>query len=182
MDIDKRNITCHPSLPSRCWTSPTPVMDITITTTTTAGETGPSAIPACCYPPPAACTGSGASSTNNQSRVLAFLRALAAFCWAASRGALGKMFLAYLQSTVNPTWRSLVASLGVGVGSTAPGGGIPVVVDVDDDDDDAQGRRPLADAHHTDAGASAAANSKKVSWSYLRGAYHVRRFRSLSGG
>ncbi|KAH9981958.1 hypothetical protein BJV74DRAFT_58686 [Russula compacta] len=61
--------------------------------------------------------------------------------------------------------------LGVGVGSTAAGG-IPVV-DVDDSlhaRARAQRGRPLADAHHAGAGVSAAAaNSRKVSWSYLRG-------------
>lgn len=102
--------------------------------------------------------GAGSAAAKEEgSRVLLLLclRGIATFCWAASRRTLERMLLAYLQSAVNPTWHSLIASI------TAGPRGAPSPEDLRDKEGGVVARQ---------AAGGACASPKKVFWSYLRGA------------
>src|ERR1700730_17568304 len=73
----------------------------------------PTPRPAACGPCPPSDTQGGTSASNGDGEpriLLICLRGIAAFIWAASRSALQRMLIAYLQSTVSPTWHSFVAT------------------------------------------------------------------------
>ena len=103
--------------------------------------------------------GGGAANTN-ESRFSLCLHAIVTFCWAASRGALQRMLITYLQSTVVHIWRSVIVSRG-GQGCAEPA------------TKEGAAQDPAA------WGMSAPTTpAKNVSWSYLRGAHTVCRPRS----
>jgi hypothetical protein len=78
------------------------------------------------------------------------------------------MLFAYIQSSVDPTvLRSLIAAL-VAVGSQGASALAPA-----DDARVLRGKKGDAVVHRAGAGAGACESPKKVSWSYLRGAYTV---------
>jgi len=146
-------------------------MGVTTTNTTVTGTTTTEATPIPAFytsSPPA--TGSSAASSveGTESRVFFLcLRAVVAFCWAASRRTLEKMLFAYLQSTVNPILRSLLAGFRRGAAATSHGAAparasAQAAAAVVTEDSETQGT-PLQQA----------ASSKKVSWSYMRGAYYL---------
>jgi hypothetical protein len=120
--------------------------------------------------PNPAYSGAGSPKGQESSRVLLLcLRGIAAFCWAASRRTLERMLLAYLQSTVNATLlRSLIANL---TAIVRGGGGVPTCTSKAEE---LEARRALDDKEGagavTGGGESACVNSKKVSWTYMRGA------------
>jgi hypothetical protein len=134
--------------------------------TTTTGATKTTPIPACSYyiptPTPTPIEYSaGAGSAKEESRLLLIcLRGIAAFCWAASRRTLERMLLAYLQSAVNPTWHSLIASL---TAAASPRG-----VTSADEAQALRDKEGAVVARHAAGGACA--SPKRVFWSYLRGA------------
>jgi hypothetical protein len=146
----------------------------TATPTSSAGATkGATPIPTCYIAPPIERdSGAGSANAKGSRAVLLFcLRGIAAFCWAASRRTLEKMLFAYIQSSVDPTvLRSLIAGL-VAVGAQGASALAPA-----DDARVLRGKEGGAGvvAHRAGAGAAGACESpKKVSWSYLRGAYSV---------
>jgi hypothetical protein len=136
--------------------------------------------PCPCPCPPTAIDGTDTdtdTSTRGSSRVvlLLCLRALAAFVWAASRSTLQRMLLAYLQSAVvAPTWRSFLASAAPRFRVAAAALRAVPAVPVHDDGDGGPLHAHRVRGTGTGAVAHRVANSnaKRVSWSYLRGAYH----------
>ena len=117
---------------------------------------------------------SGASSPKGQESshvLLLCLRGIVAFFWAASRRTLERMFLAYLQSTVNPTLRSLIAHLTAAAHGAGGGGGVPTCASAAAEET-ATEARVLNDKEGavTYQAGGACMNSKKVSWTYMRGA------------
>ena len=145
----------------------TPAMNTAAAAATiTPGATKTTPNPAC-YTHPVGYSGAGSAKGQEPSHVLHFcLRGIAAFCWAALRRTLERMLFDYLRLTANLAWCSLIASL------TAAGsrGGEPTSVS-----EAAAAAGPLvlcdkegAIAHQADGPCS---NSKKMSWSYLRGVY-----------
>jgi hypothetical protein len=102
-------------------------------------------------------------NASGSSRLLLYLRVVATFCWAGSRGTLQRLFFSYLQSIVIRIWTSLV----VVPRRAPPGQAKPVVAN----------RRTRQRPQHSPVGTRAAALSapttspKKVAWSYLRGTY-----------
>jgi len=117
-------------------------------------------------------SGTGSPKGQESLRVLLLcLRGIVAFFWAASRRTLERMFLAYLQSTVNPTLRFLFANLT----TTARGGGggvVPTCASATEGAaaDEARALNDKEGAVTYQAG-GACVNSKKVSWTYMRGAF-----------
>lgn len=112
--------------------------------------------------------GTGTPKGQESSHVLLLcLRGIAAFSWAASRRTLERMLLAYLQSAVNPTLRSLIASLT----AIARGGGVPTGASATEVA--AEEARDLNDKEVSviyQAG-DACVNTKKVPWNYMRGTF-----------
>ena len=145
-------------------------MYATATPTSSAGATKAATPVPTCYIAPPIEPDSGAGSANAKGRtvILFCLRGIAAFCWAASRRTLERMLFAYIQSSIDPTiLRSLIAGL-VAVGSQ----GAPALAPADDVRV-LRGKEGGAVAHRAGAGAGACESPKKMSWSYLRGAYSV---------
>ena len=167
----------HVALPPRHTTRrhitsiPTPAMYNTAASTTTARTTQAAPAPTTCgyYPP--GTTGANCSSraqdgttstATGESRelLLLCLRGIAAFVWAASRSALQRMLLAYLQSVlVSPTWRSLLAAVPRGVLPAVSRG---VALRTWDTNTDTVAHRAPVNSN---------SNGKRASWSYLRGTY-----------
>jgi len=148
-------------------------MNTAVTTTATPGSTNATPIPTCYTYPVDRRSGAGSEKGGESLRVLLLcLHGIAAFCWAASRRALERTLLAYLQSTVNPAWRSFIASL---TGATASQGVSTCPTPTHE-----------AQALHDDTGdtvthqaGGACANSKTVSWTYMRGAWQCTRRRAI---
>jgi hypothetical protein len=136
-------------------------MNTVATATVTQGAT--KAVPNPTY------SGAGSAKGQESSRVLLIcLRAIAAFCWAASRRTLERMLLAYLQSTVNPTLRSLIAK----VTAIARGGGdVPTFATAAEDSEAPDLNDKGGAGAVTNQASGASVNSKKVSWTYMRGAF-----------
>jgi hypothetical protein len=113
--------------------------------------------------------GTGTPKGQESSHVLLLcLRGIAAFCWAVSRRTLERILLAYLQSAVNPTLRSLIANL---IAIARGGGGVPTSASAAEGA--AEEARALNDKEVSviyQAG-GACVNSKKVSWNYMRGPF-----------
>lgn len=112
-------------------------------------------------------SGAGSPKSPDSSRVLLFcLRGIVVFFWAVSRRTVERMLLSYLQSTASTTLRTLITNLtafarGDGSGSVqrrAPAG------------EEARALNDREGAVTYQAG-SACVNSKKVSWTYMRGAF-----------
>jgi hypothetical protein len=99
--------------------------------------------------------------------LLLCLRGIVAFFWAASRRTLERMFLAYLQSTINPTLRFLIANLTAITRRGGGGGGVRTCASAVEE---AQALNDKEGAVTYQAG-GACVNSKKVSWTYMRGAF-----------
>ena len=133
-------------------------MNTAATTTATPGVTKSG-------PDPIDCSGAGSPKGQESSHVLLLcLRGIAAFCWASLRRTLERMFLAYLQSTVNPTFLSLIANLT----ATARGGsGVPTCASAGEESRALNDNEGVA----TYQAGGACLNSKKVSWTYMRGAF-----------
>ena len=151
----------------------------------TATSTGPttgttktaSPVPTCYISSPTGCdSGAGSASATwkewRTSTILLFcLRGIAAFCWAASRRTLERMLLAYLQSSVDPTiLRSLIAGL---ITAGPRGASAPAPAGDGDGGRAVRGNLKEGGAVAHRAAGGACASPKKVSWSYLRGAYTV---------
>ncbi|KAH9965602.1 hypothetical protein BGW80DRAFT_1343912 [Lactifluus volemus] len=103
------------------------------------------------------------ANVNGSSRLLLYLRVVATFCWAVSRGALQRLFFSYLQSIVIRIWSSLIIAVIVprSAGKTQPVSNL---------------RRAPQRPHHSPVGGTRAGalsgpttSPKKVAWSYLRG-------------
>ena len=148
----------------------------TSTGPTTGATKAASPVTTCYIPSPTGCdSGAGSASATwkewRTSTILLFcLRGIAAFCWAASRRTLERMLLAYLQSSVDPTvLRSLIAGL-ITVGPRGAPAPVPT-----GEARTVRGKEGGAVAvAHRAVGAGAGggcATPRKVSWSYLRGAY-----------
>jgi hypothetical protein len=115
---------------------------------------------------------SGASSPKGHGQesshvLLLCLRGIVAFFWAASRRTLERMFLAYLQSTINPTLRFLIANLTAITRRGSGGGGVRTCASAAAE---AQALNDKEGAVTYQAG-GACVNSKKVSWTYMRGGF-----------
>ena len=136
-------------------------MNTAATTTATPGPTKAAPNPAC--------SGAGSPKGQESSRILLLcLRAIAAFFWAASRRTLERMVLAYFHSTVDPTLRSLIANLT----AIARGGrgGVPTCT-LKVEEEAAEETRGLNDKRAGAVKDGACVNSKKVSWTYMRGPF-----------
>jgi hypothetical protein len=123
-------------------------------------------------PHPVDYSGAGSPKGQESSRALLFcLRGIVAFFWAASRRTLERMLLAYLQSTlaVNPTLRSLIANFTATV-TTRGGDGVPTCASAVEAAVEARALDGKEGAVTYQAG-GACVNSKKVSWTYMRGAF-----------
>jgi hypothetical protein len=146
----------------------------TATTTITPGATKTTPNPAC-YTHAVDYSETGSAKGQEPFRVLHFcLRGIVAFCWAALRRTLERMLFNYLRSTTHLAWCSLIASITAagsrggdptGVSEAAPADGPLALYD-----------KEGAVAHQAGGPCS---NSKKVSWSYLRGVY-TRLFVAMS--
>ncbi|KAF8498500.1 hypothetical protein F5888DRAFT_1633775 [Russula emetica] len=148
-------------------------MNTAATTTATPGAT--KAIPNPTYHTdahPIDLSGAGFSKGQESSRVLLLcLHGIAAFCWAASRRTLERILLAYLQSAVNLTLRSLIANLTAivrGGGSGSSSSSVPTCVSATEVEEEARALNDKEGAVTYQAG-GACVNSKKVSWTYMRG-------------
>jgi hypothetical protein len=145
-------------------------MNTAATTTANPGVTKATPNPTCyTHTHPIDFSGAGAPKGQESSHVLLLcLRGIVAFFWAASRRTLERMFFAYLESTVNPTLRSLIANL---TNSARGGGGVPTCASAAvAAAEEARALNDKEGAVTYQAGA-ACVNSKKVSWTYMRGAF-----------
>jgi len=145
-------------------------MNTAATTTATPGATKAVPNPTCCAHAHAIdYSGAGSPKGQDSSRVLLLcLRGIAAFCWAASRRTLERILLAYLQSTVNPALRSLITNFTATVRSGG-GGGVPTCAFVAEAAVEEARNEPEGAVTYQAGGACM--NSKKVSWTYMRGAF-----------
>ena len=113
--------------------------------------------------------GSAKGQGQESSRVLFLcLRGVVAFLLAASRRTLERILLAYLQSTVNPALRYLSAVLT----ATLRGGGrgFATSASVAEAEEESRALNDKEGAVTYQPG-GACVNSKKVSWTYMRGAF-----------
>jgi hypothetical protein len=136
---------------------------------TAATATTPGATKATSNPTYYGEAGSPKGQGQESSRILFLcLRGIVAFLWAASLRTLEKMLFAYLQSTVNPTLRSLIAILT----ATARGGGgvVPTSASAAEAEEKSRALRDKEGAVTYQA-SGACVNSKKGSWTYMRGAF-----------
>ena len=139
-------------------------MNTAATATTTLGATKATSNPT--YHGEA---GSPKGQDQESSRILLLcLRGIVAFLLGASRRTLERILLAYLHSTVNPPLRSLIAILTAtvrGAGGDVPTGASPAEAEKEG--------RALSDKEGavTYQAGGARMNSKKVSWTYMRGAF-----------
>jgi len=142
--------------------------------TTTSGGTQGGTTCASAGPTGTTIGGGGGGDDDDEPRILLIcLRGIVAFVWAASRSALQKMLIAYLQSTVSPTWHSFIATATTTT-ATAVRAGAPWLHVVD--------TQPPLQAHHASQGTLAGtavvahravslSRARKASWSYLRGTH-----------
>jgi hypothetical protein len=112
-----------------------------------------------------AASSSSGDDDGAQRMLLICLRGIVAFVWAASRSALQRMLIAYIQSTVSvsPTWHSFVATATT-TAATAVRAGVPWLYVVETQP---QGTGGTAVVAHR----AVSSHVKKASWSYLRGTH-----------
>ena len=171
----KKKVYCLPPSPLflpdpvptiRHTSNPAPAMNTAATTATP--ESTNTTLNSTCYTHPVDYSGAGSPSNQESSHFLLLcLQGIAAFCLAASRRTIERIVLAYLQSTVNPTLCSLVAYL-----TATARGGRDVSTGAFASAEAAEEAQTLNDnesAVYQSGGARV--NSKKVSWTYMRGAF-----------
>ena len=143
-------------------------MNTAATTAATPGATKATPNPTC-FTHPVDYSGAGSPKPDAGGQelprvLLLCLRGIAAFCWAASRRTLERILVAYFQSAVNPTFRSLIANLT----AIARGGGATRTCASAAEEIPALNDKEGAVTYRA---GSACVNSKKVSWTYMRGGF-----------